>query len=157
MSTPTGRTPATGGARGSSLSSGESPGLFPAASVIITIAVCFCGCTSPGYHASASSPIQNQQLFENEIKCPIPLPKRTPFDNDPIAREAYLQSFLEGYRLAVEGWSICQENAPYRNVMIAGFMDGQTEGFGVTPPLVKKEPAKPPEPASSNGPPGHAP
>jgi hypothetical protein len=138
MSTLTGRTLATGSARGLCRSFGESPRLFQVTSAIITIAVGLGGCSSPGNHADAPTLNENRQLIENEIKRPIPLPARTPFDNDPKAREAYLQSFLEGYRLSVEGWSLCQEDAPYRNVMVAGFMDGQTEGLGATPPLVKK-------------------
>jgi len=157
MSTLISRTLATGDTPGSSLSFGERLRLLQVASVTLAIAVCFGGCNSPGNRAHASTPAKSQQLIEKEIKSPVPLPARTPFDNDPKAREAYLQSFLEGYRLAVEGWSLCQEDSPYRNVMIAGFMDGQTEGLGATPPLAKKEPAKPPEQAFANGQTSHTP
>ena len=73
----------------------------------------------------------------------VPLPETTPFDTNPMARDAYLQAYREGYLTAAEGQNTSREflYGPYRFPRELGWKAGVLQGFqgagsnsGVKPP-----------------------
>ena len=61
----------------------------------------------------------------------VPVPETTPFDRNPMSRDAYLQSFREGYLTAAQGQNTSREflHGPYRFERELGWKAGVLQGF----------------------------
>ena len=60
----------------------------------------------------------------------IPLPEKTPFDNDAGARKAYMKGYQEAYRLALQGDSSisCFAKGPHGTAWELGQFSGRADG-----------------------------
>jgi hypothetical protein len=76
-----------------------------------------------------SSRLQEMALFETQAEAALTR-NVTPFDSDLAAREAYLESFHRGYRLAIGGThgTCCISDVPHRQAIVRGWYHGQWAG-----------------------------
>ena len=69
---------------------------------------------------------------------PVPLPKTTPYDSDPTAREVYLKTFQHGYRngMARVFNTLCGAKWKYMEAEQQGWGDGQSQAVKDHPELL---------------------
>ena len=75
---------------------------------------------------------------------PVPLPKTTPYDNDPDARRVYIDTFQNGYRRGLAGVfsTLCGVKWKYMRAEQQGWLDGQIQVMR-THPEILLPPAEP--------------
>ena len=65
----------------------------------------------------------------------VPLPERTPYDEIPEARQAYLRSYANGYQNGVAGrlTTCCffDADVPFRDAVTQGLNDGESAGMKI--------------------------
>jgi hypothetical protein len=83
------------------------------------------------HHAPESYAEMERQAVVAKV-LPVPEPAKTPFDSDPNARKAYLDSFRSSYRAAwLGGLTTCCIRAAFRHAaaIVAGHADGQNSAL----------------------------
>lgn len=97
------------------------------------------GCLISGCVSNQTAPpsgafdAERQRRLAEVASVEVPLPKITPYDADPVARQAYLEFYRAGYREGLTGYmsTCCLGDCPNRTARINGWYDGQLAGSSI--------------------------